>query len=112
MNKTNLENLSAQALAGYEDACEVHNATAKSAHDSAQASKPEDEREAYVPETVQAYADRMVESLGMRYYSQRIERRKSDPNNQAAFVGALKMMESDPEVAAAVALIKSKTGVA
>lgn len=77
MNTVSLNELNAQAMAGFEDACAISNEAQQKAHEQAQAQKPEAEREAFVPETVQAFADRMVEHLGKRYFNQMVDRRKA-----------------------------------
>jgi hypothetical protein len=111
MNIVSLENLSDDALSGFEDSCAVSNETALAAHNSAQSSKPENERTEFVPESVQSYADRMVENLGLRYEKQRIERRKAA--NIGVLEDAMKYLsqEQQDEVKAKIAAAKAALGV-
>lgn len=104
--------LTPDRLAGLADAAAAFNAAEAARHAAAQSAKPEPERTAYTPLTDEEYGRLRVAGMLDSYYSQSLARRAADPNNQAAFIGALKMADSDPEVAAAVAIIKAKTGVA
>lgn len=110
MNIVSIENLSSDALAGFEDSCEISNETALAAHNASQASKPQEERTEFVPETVQSYADRMVENLGLRYERQRIERRKVA--NLPVLEDAVKYLsqEQQDELIEKIALAKAAAG--
>lgn len=102
--------LTPDRLAGLAYAAAAYNTAEAARHNAAQSALPENERAAYVPLTDEAYGAQRVGGMLDSYCSQALAARAADPSNQAAFLGALKLVDSDPEVAAAVAVIKAKTG--
>lgn len=110
MNIVNLTELSPKSLAGFTDATTLINEANEQKHNSEQDAKPENERVAFVPETVQSYADRMAQDLGIRYYNQMVERRKQ--LNQPVLEDAIKYLteEQQDELKAQIRAAKAAAG--